>query len=124
MKADLPPTGLIRTLPAIYADLTSSAGRGFAMSLAAMETDEEACFFIALAQKPKVELLHLYVLIGGRIRVRCNLAGYESGDSRRCWDGTTRQPAVWAVCCGPVSLPSSPILMRGFQGFRYTSDLW
>ena len=38
--------------------------------------------------------------------------------------GTIRQPKVWAICTGPVSRPPEPIKRRGFQGFRYTEDLW
>lgn len=119
-----PPTGIIRTLPSLYADKANVGHRAYQRTMANMESDPEAVMFIALAQQPKHDLLHLYILIGGVIEARFNLLGYEPGDSRKCWDKTIRQPKVWAACAGPISRPPQPIRMRGFQGFRYTSDLW
>lgn len=80
--------------------------------------------YIALQSVPKVEVLHMYLLIEGEIKVRLNIASYEPGDARECWDRTIRRPKVWAVCTGPVSRPPEPMKMRGFQGFRYTGELW
>lgn len=118
------PTGIIRTLPAFYADPSSAAGRKHHQSLERLERDESAYLYIGLAQQPKHEVLHLYLCIGGKINLRLNLAGYEDGDARQTFDGHTMKPAVWAICTGPVSRPAEPILRRGFQGHRYTEALW
>lgn len=64
------------------------------------------------------------MIIDGEIRVRLNIAGYEPGDARACWDNTIRKPKFWAICTGPVSRAPEPIRRRGFQGFRYTEELW
>lgn len=80
--------------------------------------------YIALQSIPKIEVLHIYLLVDGRIDVRLNIAGYLPGDERECWDETIRTPKVWAICTAPVSRPPEPIKRRGFQGFRYTEDLW
>ncbi|MEK6323588.1 MAG: hypothetical protein AABN33_18260 [Acidobacteriota bacterium] len=82
--------------------------------------------YIALAQKPKVEVLHMYLLVGGRVIVRANIAGYANGNGLdiKCWDGSVRHPKFWAVLTAPVSWPKEPVPMRGFQGFRYTESLW
>lgn len=120
-----PPTGIIRTLPAFYADAATPAGRAHRRALAELETDETAYLYIALSQQPKQEVLHVYLCIAGEVNVRLNLAGYEAGDARECFDGSTRKPAVWAICTGPVSRPPEPIPRRGFQGHRYvTEELW
>ena len=67
----------------------------------------------------------LYICLAGEVNIRFNLAGYEPGDARKCWDKSIRQPKVWAVCAGPISRPLTPIKMRGFQGFRYVIEpLW
>ena len=113
------PTGIIRTLPGNEKGMAN-----YLASLEGLKNGRVEAFYIALAARPKVEVLHLYLLIGGKISVRLNIAGYEPGDSRRCWDGVSRCPAIWAVCTGPVSEPTEPIKRRGFQGFRYTGDLW
>lgn len=116
------PTGIIRTLPSLE---PGSVGRDrYQRSIALLEAGHDLTIYIALQSIPKVEVLHLYLLVDGHVQVRLNLAGYEPGDSRKCWDNTIRQPKVWAVCTGPVSRPPEPLKMRGFQGFRYTQELW
>lgn len=119
-----PPTGIIRTLPSLYTDPRNPGWRGLNRSIARCEKDESACFYIALAQQPKHEILHLYLLVGGEITMRFTVAGYAPGNGAYCWDGEYRQPKLWAICTGPVSRPPEPIKRRGFQGFRYTEDLW
>lgn len=117
------PTGIIRTLPSLYGDSSIGAKR-YQRSVAMLEAGSIPAIYIALQSVPKVEVLHLYLLIEGEIQLRLNIAGYEPGDARECWDKTIRQPKVWAVCTAPVSRPPEPIKRREFQGFRYTSDLW
>lgn len=119
-----PPTGFIRTLPPIYADGTHKAGRAHRRALRNLEADDSASLYLALSQQPRQEVLHVYLCIGGKINVRLNLAGYEDGDKRECFDGSMRKPAVWAICTGPISRPTEPIQRRGFQGIRYTEELW
>lgn len=116
------PTGIIRTLPSLGPDQIGK--KRYEASIKAMEKGKIDAIYIALSAIPKTEVLHLYLIIEGRVDVRLNIAGYEPGDARKCWDQTIRQPKVWAVCTGPVSRPPEPIKKRGFQGFRYTPDLW
>lgn len=123
MKNGKRPTGIIRTLPSLYGDSSVGAKR-CADSIKALESGNIDAIYIALAQVPKIEVLHLYLLIDGQINVRFNIAGYEPGNAAKCWDGTIRQPKIWVTCTAPVSRPTEPIYRRGFQGFRYTEDLW
>lgn len=129
------PTGIIRTLPYFggvekgedTATMMKRAYKRMMQSLKNLETDNSAVVYIALSSKPKIEVLHCYLLVGGQIRVRANIAGYEPGDKVgvvRCWDDSIRNPKWWAVLTAPVSFPEQPIPRRGFQGFRYTEDLW
>lgn len=96
----LQPIGIIRTLPSLYGDKAVGAKR-YRMSL---------------------QILYLYLIVEGKVDVRLNIAGYEPGDARECWDRTIRQPKIWATCTGPVVRPKDPVLMRGFQGFRYVYE--
>lgn len=126
MKNGERPTGIIRTLPRLYAKNDEAAYANMLNAyedLAAGRIDE---LYIALAQKPTQPVLHMYVLIDGKIICRMNIASYVEGGEKavECWDQTSRAPAFWAVCTTPISFPSEPILRRGFQGFRYTEDLW
>jgi hypothetical protein len=129
------PTGILRTLPSLYgvgptfrgeagARPESIGARRYRESIRLMEAGRLDCIFIALQCVPKFDVLHIYLIIDGKVDVRLNLAGYEPGASRKCWDNTIRTPKVWAVCTPPVSRPPEEMLRRGFQGIRYTEDLW
>lgn len=106
------PTGIVRTL-------ISEDGKGreqFDQAIAALDRGDIPSVFIALQAAPKHNVLHLYLLIEGRIELRLNIAEYLPGTSERCWDGVERAPKFWAVCTGPVSRPPEPIKRLGFQG--------
>jgi hypothetical protein len=128
MKNGERPTGIIRTLPGeakSYA-LDSFARGRMMRSYDALSEGKIPAIYVALAQRPKVDVLHLYILVGGQIVCRMNIAGYESGKgwTLDCWDGVNRVSPWWVLCSAPVSYPPEPIKMRGFQGFRYTQELW
>lgn len=123
MNQDKQPTGIIRTLPSLGGDASVGARR-YKKSIAWMERGMLDAIYIALQCKPKIEVLHIYLIVNGLIDVRLNIAGYLDGDERECWDKQIRTPRYWVICTGPVSRPPEPIKMRGFQGIRYTEELW
>jgi hypothetical protein len=118
------PTGIIRTLPSLYNDNKNVGYRRYVRSIRELEKEIIPAIYIAMAQLPKIEVLYMYLLIEGQIRVRLNIVEYIPGSSEICWDSTIRQPKFWAVCSGPVCRPPEKIVRKGFQGFRYTEDLW
>lgn len=129
------PTGIIRTLPSLYGKRAafsasinsreeSIGAKRYRQSMKLLAAGKVECIYIAVQCIPKYDVLHMYLLIDGQVDARMNIAGYEPGDSRKCWDETIRKPKYWAVCTGPVSRPPEPILRRGFQGIRYTEELW
>ena len=117
------PTGIIRTLPSLCCDASVGAKK-YQRSIACLEAGSIPAIYIAVQSIPKVDVLHMYLLIEGKITLRMNIASYEPGDERECWDTTIRKPKFWAVCTAPVSRAPEPITRKGFQGFRYTEDLW
>lgn len=118
------PTGIIRTLPSLYSDEKNVGYRRYVRSIRELEQEKIPAIYIAMAQLPKIDVLHMYLLIEGKIRVRLNIVEYIPGTAEICWDSTIRQPKYWAVCSGPVARPPHEILRKGFQGFRYTEELW
>ncbi len=115
-------TGIIRTLPSLKDDTVGH--QRYMNSIKAIERGHDVSIYIALQAIPKIEVLHMYLLIEGKIELRMNIADYVDGDERECWDRSIRKPKYWAVCTGPISRPPEPITRTGFQGFRYTEDLW
>jgi hypothetical protein len=117
------PTGIIRTLPSLYGNESPGSVR-YKSSISALERGRLDAVYIALQAKPRIEVLYIYIVIEGLIHVRLNIAEYIPGDERECWDRTIRKPKFWAVCTAPVSRPPERIPYRGFQGIRYTEELW
>ena len=126
MKPGTRPTGIIRTLPGEAR--TYKFGREKMMrSYEALQAGRIPAIYVALAQRPKFDVLHIYMLVASEIVCRMNIAGFEDGKTFGavdCWDGVKREAAWWVICSAPVSFPPEQIKMRGFQGFRYTEDLW
>lgn len=129
------PTGIIRTLPSLYGQRAAFAAsinsreesvgaKRYRQSMKLLESGRLEAVYIALQCMPKHDVLHMYLLIDGEIQVRLNIAGYEPGEARECWDRSIRKPKYWAVYTGPVSKPPEQMLRRGFQGIRYTEELW
>lgn len=122
------PTGIIRTLPgeAKQYALDSEARSRMMRSYDALREGKIELIYVALAQRPTVEVLHFYILVGGEIICRMNIAGFKDGRGWQlnCWDGVRREARWWAMCTAPVSYPPEKIYRKGFQGFRYTEDLW
>lgn len=129
------PTGIIRTLPSLYGQRAAFAAsinsreesigaKRYRESLRLVEAGRIEAIYIALQAIPRIDVLHMYLIVDGRIEVRLNIAGYVPGDERECWDRTIRKPKYWAICTGPVSRPPEIIERRGFQGIRYTEELW
>lgn len=121
----VPPIAIIRTLPPIYDDPSEQACISYREIIDAMEKDPDECWFMALATKPKHEVMHAYVVINGRVDARFTLAGFREGSEHRLWDGKLRKAEAWAIMAGPVERPPYRIKWRGFRGFRYITDpLW
>jgi hypothetical protein len=124
MNPSTRPTDIIRTLPSLYQDTGNIGFKRYVRAIHELEKEIIPAIYIAMAQMPKTEVLHMYLLIEGFIRVRLNIVEYIPGTSEICWDSTIRQPKFWAVCSGPVERPPHKLQRRGFQGFRYTEELW
>src|SRR4051812_45272589 len=104
------PTGIIRTLPSL--EEGSVGHRRMTEAFAKIEKNGDGEIYIALSQMPKIEVLHIYLLISGEIKCRLNIAGYVDGDKRQCWDSSFRKPKYWAICTAPLSRPQEPIKRR------------
>jgi len=132
------PTGIIRTLP-WYSDRHRAVdGKDFDTKkrkafdrmmhrFKLMEKSDSTSIIVSLAQRPIQEVLHCYIIIGNVVRVRATISRFIPGEEQatvKCWDGSERYSKWWVELTAPVSWPPEEIRRRGFQGFRYTTDLW
>jgi hypothetical protein len=89
--------------------------------------EREAEFFMSLAGKPRYDVLHCYLLIAGLLRFRLNIAAIVEGGTMTFRDRPIPQTwtaRYWMILTAPVAEPKERMLMRGFQGFRYTDELF
>lgn len=139
-KSGVPPTAVIRTLPYFGAKVSggkvqdeserkaiSLAYRRMMRALRNLAQNPEAVVYVAFPARPTKEVLDCYLIVGGKVRCRARIADWIEGDhvgTVNCWDGSARDAKWWAVLTAPVSFPNEDVLRRGFQGFRYTTNLW
>lgn len=123
------PIGIIRTLP--YNAESSNknlreAYKELLRCLRALNTDDDAHFFVGMAQKPVHDVLHIYILASGRIVGRANIADFLTHQPPMMrLDQTVYQHKYWCVLSAPFVEPPEKIKMRGTRGFRYVyEDLW
>lgn len=122
------PTGILRALPydAESSDETlQSAYRKLLHSLRALNTDDEAWFYVGMAQKPIHEVLHMLnrLVQPHHWRLLCEPAG-DICSSHYSPAGDDVVHKYWCVLSAPFVEPPEKILRRGFRGFHYTEDLW
>lgn len=79
---------------------------------------EDWTYWMRQGNKPKHEVLYVYLCIGGKVRFRANFVGTE-GPSEMTFDGGKKLFAkAWILMCGPVVRAPYHVPMKGFQGFR------
>lgn len=119
-----PPIAIIKTLPPCYLDDRAMEGENFHRCISRMQGNSEEQFGFSLSSKPRHEVMYVYVLCSGSIRWRFTVLNFTQAQAtHRCLDGVQRT-GTWVYCCGPVIKLKRPVPMRGFRGFRYTSDIW
>ena len=91
--------------------------------LNAMEQDDMT-YWVKVGNKPKHDILYVYLLIGGKIRFRTNFVMAEGAMEKEFDNGDTMFSKAWIIITGKVTRPTTPIPMKGFQGFRYTQKLF
>jgi hypothetical protein len=128
LKSGIPPTGIIRTLP--YGAHSSEEALRHAYhklmrGLQRLNREDSYYVLLGMSAQPRLDVLHCYLIIEGKVIGRARIAGYETNlRTVRCWDDTTRTYKVWAILSAPYEPAPETILRRGFQGFRYTVELW
>jgi hypothetical protein len=120
------PTGIIKCLPKKWYD--EVGGEKYLEKTFRKNIQKRGWqFYQSMACIPKYDVLHCYLLINGFVRFRLNIVVIESGGTMLFRDRPVPQhwnAKYWMILSAPVVEPSEPMPMRGFQGFRYTDDLF
>jgi hypothetical protein len=85
---------------------------------------DSAYFLFTLSGIPRIQVLHFYLLVDGRVRFRANISKITGEETIPFTDGRTIHGKAWAELTGPVIRAPFIIKMKGFQGFRYTEELF
>lgn len=127
---DTPPVGIILTWGKDF--IKEKGGllafvRFFEKTLA----DGESYWIQKCKNKPKHDdLLYVYIIVCGQVKYRLYYGGYETGTTAvNNGDGhswSSRSIISWprVVMAGPIVKAPTKIYMKGFQGFRYTQELF
>lgn len=86
--------------------------------------DAGGIYAFRLSSRPKYTPLSVYLCIGGKIRFKAICVDVINAGTRIFDDGRELYGKAWVLICGPVVRPRRPIPRKGFQGFRYTENLF
>lgn len=115
------PDGIIISISAKY--LKERGVRNWYKDFLKGMSGENYSYWFRLAQMPKfTDMLYVYLCIGNRIRYRANLVGFYPGGEFKCDDGRIITAKFWCVVTGPLARGN--VRRKGFQGFRYTEELF
>lgn len=86
----------------------------------------DGCWLQKCRNKPKHDVLFVYIIVANLVEYRANYAGYETGPMEGMRPNGERVLVTWPriLLTGPMEKAPFEIPMRGFQGFRYTHKLF
>lgn len=129
MKHDTPPDGIILT---VSAGMIGNNGyrhwlKNFLEAMERSETDDDWYYWFRAGGRPKSDkhLRFVYLVIGGKIRFKVIFAGSQAGC--QMFFANRSEPMygkAWILTAGPVVRPPRVFKMKGFQGFRYTEEIF
>ena len=76
-------------------------------------------FYWRMSNKPKQEVIWLYLVIGNKVRWRARILDFQPAGYMEFEDGRCLFAKCWVRLFDFERLPAPQKEMRGFQGFRY-----
>ena len=81
---------------------------------------EQSIWWFTISAKPKHDIQWAYIVIGGKVRWRARVAGYEYEEGEKTFsDGHKVKGKLWILLFDFEQLPRPHQKMKGFRGFRY-----
>lgn len=119
-----PPIGIIVTLPARFFEEQNHAA--YLKELQDVN-EKDHVWYRVCKNLPIHDVAYVYTIIDNKIHHRANFAGVERNKCYRFSrpDGGIKifENANAILTCGPVVMAPHEIIMKGFQGFRYTTKM-
>ncbi len=84
----------------------------------------DICYCLRVANEPKQNVQFVYLCLGGKIRYRGYYGGSSGPREITFTDGRVISGKAWIYIGGPVKRAPSPVIRKGFQGFRYTKKIF
>lgn len=123
------PDGIALTLPKIFFEERGMTFLEFKEFFEETMNEENNYWNFRLKNLPTIEVPYVYILFGGHFHYRCNFMQYERNKSKifnDTPDGIVREfaPTNWVLFTGPVIKAPPDFVQKGFQGFRYTTQIF
>jgi hypothetical protein len=87
---------------------------------------DEAVWLHRCSTGPKYDIAKVYIIVEGEIDYRVNFGGFQKGEPARFFrDGklfVMNSPRI--LLAGPLEDAPSGLMFKGFQGFRYCTQLF
>ena len=123
------PEGIALTLPVAFFEDRQMTTDQFKKLFERYMSREDAIWNFRIKNLPTKEIYLVYLIFDGHIQYQCNFIQMERNVAKSfndSPDGKTRDfaPCNWILFTGPAIKPKHPRPQRGFQGFRYTTQLF
>lgn len=123
------PDGIMLTLPTMFFKDRNMSTDDFKKYFERFMQKEDAIWNFKLTNLPKFEVIYVYLVFDKQVQYRCMLVQYERNITksfRDAADGKLRlfKNENWVIFTGPVVKPPHEWPQKGFQGFRYTAELF
>jgi hypothetical protein len=118
------PEGIAVTLPEAWFKDFDDGELAFWRAMERVDKDEDYLWHQTISGIPKIEVPYLYLVFKGKVQVRMSVVDYLRNESmafQRSGFVAEFPNKNWIRLTGPVIKAPGDFLMRGFQGFRYTS---
>lgn len=114
-------------MPARFFDLYPGGEKQFRHIMDMVDKHDTITWGQTISNIPKQPVIHCYLVFSGKVQYRLTIIDFEKNVSKEFNDGgliRVFNNKNWANLCGPVIAAPFDIPMKGFQGFRYTDDLF
>lgn len=124
-----PPEAILLTLPVAFFQDRGMTCAEFQPYFERLMRHPDNLWNFKLTNLPTHDVAWVYLVFDGHVQYRLNLVQYERGTTKAFNDAPDKQVMVfdkcnWVILTGPPVKAPFEIPMRGFQGFRYSKQLF